>query len=874
MRRIVALTSLLALTACPGNGNGTDLPEGCITVNGSRGFQFLADAMTVTEPGDTVQLCGEITDTLVIDRPITFESPFNMDGAFTSLWTPPDNEPAIRIVEGGEVTMDGIYIETTRNGITVEEGGILDVSRTYIEVDNPGSYGIEIVNGEVTADTLIINQAFWGAIQNTGGTLTLRNSDLVNSFRWGVRLDNGATATIEDTLIGGTRISDETGENNDGWAVYVCDTCSVTMRDVDLESNILGGLYVNLGIADVEGGTWTGNFMGGWIDGGTATITDVDIIDPLQYGIVGLSGNVTLNDVRMDADPESSPFEDVTTSNLEGGYGLLAIDGEVTWIGGGATEFNGGGIFALGNQAAQLPLVLQELSIADNSAVGIQTSLADLEATDVKITGTVSVPDICQANFTYSCDWGLAAFQSDVDWVGGSIRDNDAMGAVIGDGPSDFTGIELANNGLYGIWSIQGVVNLADADVHGIGEIAVFGQDGSFITVDNTSFHDRDHVVSFGEPESENRFGFQAFEVLGVDSTVEVSNSTFRNGNNGIRVSGGSTLSVIDSSFRDYNENGVSAVSGSSMEIETTDFTGFGGNVISCSSTGSSTSVSRVNISDVTTVKSLFEFWQDGELTSSNLSEFTRPAMSMSSCSLEASRVTFTDVSSQAIDLSNVTVDELDRVTITGANIAVAEGRIAEPAIDVVWNSAAPEFSASDVTITGVPAGTAMRLQSVFEVPDGIASEVRLEEITIGDAEGIGGVGLDLTGLTDFAMSEFTITNTGAEGLIARTTNGTLGSEDGPSTISGTGANGLFLDDSRLVVSNVDVTSSTTDGVRVTAGGSSFDTVSISGAGGFGMSCVTGPEVPVCTNVTAAGASGEHDGCGACFGEEPAPTTP
>ncbi|MFT6142657.1 MAG: hypothetical protein ACJAZO_000020 [Myxococcota bacterium] len=873
MRSVIAIVALTALAGCPGRGNGTDLPEGCIMVNGSSGFEFLADALTTVEDGDDVQLCGEITDTIIIDRPLTLSSPFNMEGQFTSLWTPPDNEPAIRVVEGGQVTLDGIYIDTTRNGITVEEGGVLDIQRSFIQVQNPGSYGIEIIGGTVTADNLVINEAFWGAIQNTGGELTLTNSDLINSSRWGVRLDNGASATISDTLIGGTRISDETGANNDGWAVFVCDSCSVVMNDVDLQSNVLGGLYVELGIAEVNGGEWLGNFTSAWIDGGTATITDVDIVDPIRYGVVSLSGNVTLNDVRMDADPEASPFEDPTTNNLEGGYGLLAIDGEVTWIGGGAKEFNGGGIFAQGNQAAQLPLVLQDVSIAANATMGIMTTMTDLEATNVKITGTRSFPEICQANGTFSCDWALGGFQSDIDWVGGSIRDNEAMGAIISDGPSDFTGLELANNALFGIWALQGVVNLIGADIHGSGEVALEMMAGSFLTIEDSIFHDRDDVSVFESGELEFRTAFAATEIEAIGSTVEVNNTTFRSGNRGIfgfqdfTSGNGSNLIITNSTFTDYNRFGAQVSgAGSVLEVDTVTFQNMGGDAIVCSGDAEA-ALTRVDFLGITKAQNVFETWRDGVLESSSRSTTNLPAIRGNRCQLEASRMTFEDLEGPAIDLNEGTIDELDRINIRGANLGLEPGVFVQPVIDVTWSFEPPEASISGLNISGVPSGVGLKMTSSTPAQDGIASEVRLDGISVGDANGHGGMGIELQGLTDVELTDFSVTGAQGIGVSLTSVAGIIGSEDADSTIVAAAAEGLLIQDSTAAVSFLTISAAAGDGMRVIGGTPTLANVTIDTAGGYGMSCLTDAAAPTCTDVTSDGTSGEHDGCLACFPE-------
>lgn len=861
MRPTASLLALMALAGCPGGGNG-GLPEGCITVNGSGGWAFLGDALTQTEPGDTVQLCGEINETVVIDHPLTFQGSFNAQGQFTNLWNAPDNEPALHILDGGAVTMDGVYIETTRNGITVEEGGTLDISRSFIQLDNPSSYGIEIVGGTVNADNIVINEAFWGAIQNTGGTLTLTNSDLVNAYRWGVRLDDGATADIRDTLIGGTRIRDETGEFNDGWAVFVCDDCSATLTDVDMQSNVLGGLYVELGTAEVSGGEWLGNFIDIWNDGGTVTASDLDLLDSIQYGLVAQAGTTTFTDVRMDGDPENGRFENPLTGSLEGTWGALVFDGEMTWTGGTIREQNGGGIFAQGNQAAQLPLVLNDLSIADNATAGVQVSLTDLEATNVKITGTRSYPDICydDVNFAYNCDWGLAAFQSDIDWIGGSLRDNELLGAVISDGPSDFTGLELANNELWGIWSLNAVVNLIGADVHGRGSVALEANQGSFITIQDSTFHDRDHESVLVSEPYEFVYKLEAYEVEAIDASVEVSNTVFRDGNNGLAAFSGSELTLTDVVMDGYNNQALRA-SGSTLDVDRTDLTRIGGDAILCSG-NAEVALERTSISDARKVVFSSETYIDGELSASNDTEVSRPAIRGTACNFRASRLTLADLEGQAIDLTDSAIDELDRVTITRANTLVPATATPQPAARFIWTSTAPELASSDLSIEDVRAGDALHLERTAE-NESDTEGVSVSEFSIANVAA--GSGVRAVGLLELELVDFTVQQTAGDGVVVANSIGSVRGQEQTSAISQTGGAGLSLTDSLLSVSNLAIGESAADGVLLSGGEVTLTEVLVEQAGGYGMSCTTDPAWPVCTDVSASGAAGEHDGCDACF---------
>lgn len=468
MMRVWWMASLSLLAGCPNGPGGFQWERGCIEVDGKGGWLYLEDALTQAEDGSTISLCGDaIVTTITVDRDITIEGPLDPRGLI-SQWRGVDNEAAATVVAGGSLTVRNVAVFTSRNGFTVEEGGDLLLERVLVQVDQPGSYGIENLGGDVTVDTSAIVDAYWGGIQSNGGTVTVRDSDIVNSLRWGVRLEDGATADITDSLIGGTFISDESGENNDGWGVYVGDGSVATLTNVDLESNVLGGAYVNLGTLDVVGGTWTGNFIGGWFDGGTATLTGVEVIDPLQYGVVSLASTVTLDDVVFDADPASSPFEDPTTGNLDGGYAIIQFDGEITWTGGAAREFNGGGYYGGGNASAQLPVVLTDVSFEDNAGLGIQVELGDVTATDVKVTGTGN-PENCLLDGRTYCGWGFAAFSSDVTWNGGSIRDNAEVGFLMSDGPAEVAGLELRDNGAFGIWATSAVVNVTSSEVTGDG---------------------------------------------------------------------------------------------------------------------------------------------------------------------------------------------------------------------------------------------------------------------------------------------------------------------------------------------------------------------------------------------------------------------
>jgi hypothetical protein len=295
-------------------------------------------------------------------------------------------------------------------------------------------------------------------------------------------------------------------------------------------------------------------------------------------------------------------------------------------------------------------------------------------------------------------------------------------------------------------------------------------------------------------------------------------------------------------------------------------FERMGGDTIVCSGDAEA-ALTRVDFLGITKVQNIFEVWREGVLESSSRSTINLPAIRGNGCQLEASRMTFENLEGPAIDLNEGTIDELDRVNIRGANLGLEPDVTVQPIIDVTWSVEPPEASLSGVNISGVPSGIGLRMTSTTPAEVGIATEVRLEDISVGDVNGHGGMGIELQGLDDVELTEFSVTGAQGVGVSLTAIAGLIGSDAADSSITGTMAEGMLIQDSTAAVSYLTISGAGADGLRVVGGAPTLANVTIDTAAGYGMSCLTDAAAPTCTDVTADGALGEHDGCLACFPE-------
>jgi len=920
MRSCAAFPILLVLTAtaCKRNQDdtGSQYEPGCITVDGEGGYRYLADALEVAGSESSIRLCAaDVEESVVVSQDVTITG----SGAGVTHWFAPTNQPAMVVASGVDVTLVGVQIVSTRNGITVEDGGALTVEN--VEIAEAGSWGIEATAATVTATGLVVEGALWGGIRMDGGTLDLDTSRIDDCVGWGVLLEAGATATLTDDTLRQTFLSDESASEWDGWAVGVKGGSTVDIAGGHLDGNVLGGVYAEgLSAVTLDGVEADGNYFGLWMENSTLDVANTVIDVPEQYAILAIAGStVTLTNVQLTADPETSPYED-DTNYLNGGYGLLTQAAEsVTITDSVISGFNGGGFYVVGTVTENMPLALTNTVVTDNGGQGGIFQWADLTFTDVTFSDTRNYDELCVADYTWSCNWALAIFQGDVTWTGGGVTGSDDMGLVMQQGSATLEDLDISDNETYGLWVIDSALDVTSTSFSGWGDTSIQIQSAVGL-LDDVSFSGRDFVYVYTYDTTEYRYYGEATDITAYDSTVVIQDSTFADGNDAIDASS-TEVTVHDSAFSGYTGYGLD-VYGGSLEVLRTSFDGMGRYTLYCFG-DAAVDFDTVTLSDTVTTVDRQETWTDGSLVGEYEWSNPGPVLYASGCGMDLENLVIDGATDQAIDLYN-SATEIDGLVVTDVATAQTDG---EPAVEIRYTSGTASVWLNEVEVTGVANGPAVKISGYAGL---VSPSVTLRGLKIGienddEVSGVAGDGVVLDTLVgdapeDIQLHEFDIANTGGAGIrvtgataeidgvgldpnytgtITDATAAGLHAENGGVTardltvadagaaglrfqggthdvqdiaVTSPAAQGLYAEDASLTVKNVTVADAGASGFLFHGGTHDVQDVSVTSALLYGMECPTDPPDPpedvpeftTCTHGDLLGTEGALSGCDAC----------
>lgn len=840
--------TLLLLAACGKDPIDTDdtsdtdtedpYEPGCITVDGEGGYAWLADALSVAEEGSVIALCQ-----ITVEETVTVDKAVSIVGVATP-WVPPTSEPAVRVVEGGDLTLDGVAITATRTGLEVEDGRLVlaDVS-----IEGAAQYGLKADDAEVMADGLTISGALAGAITASGGSLNLRGGTITDAVGFGLYLTD-VTATVEDTVITGTIFSGDGSSIEDGYGIDV-DGGSLDAARLTLTDNFLAGVEgidAELAIADT---TITGSYVGVWSDRSQAAITHVEIRDHLQYGVVALTTDLTLVDTDIETTPEGSIPH---TADGDGSIGVIGIDSDLAITGGTISGHNTGGVILQPQSRSTVALVMDGTTVSDNARFGVVTTSGTMDLTDVVVTGTRNDPSCLDEEGGYSCNMAVAAWLSDLTWSGGAVRDNEMFGLTALLGSAQVSGGEFTNNAEFGAFFQQAAVNLSGATFDDGGLYGIYLYDSSGVIRDST-FSNASAVSGSSWVDEgsgtlyEYEYYYEATDIYAYQGSVVIEDSTFTNGEQAI-TAGYGDHTISDVTITGYNQEGVYTFGDGSLAVERTRIEDIGGHAAYCSS--GALSLDHVAISDVNEVKSHTTSYVDGEVDWDSESTYTTNAVTAYSCTLDFEDVSITNTTDRAAYLDNCGL-ELDGVTIDRP----CQQQCYNAAVELRWLSSTPDAWLNDVTVTSVPDGHAL---SLLGHPDYRAGGyVELTSVQVGDGgtgEGVAEDALELEEITATA-SDLLIREAGQRGLVLNHAALTLTGGE----ITGTGSHGIAGSISDLTATGLVVSGTGGAGVYL-AGGTSSISGSVTGAGTYGMECVDAPTLSACPD-PVSGTSGSTLDC-------------
>ncbi|TNE91997.1 MAG: hypothetical protein EP330_03320 [Deltaproteobacteria bacterium] len=866
MRACCGLIGILALVGCKGDdgedtGEEITYPTGCIATSEGGSFALLADAVVASSAGTTITLCdGPFTETVTVSgKELTIE------GGVDTVWQAPVNEPALVLGEQADVTVSGLTIETTRNGVTTDASTL---TLTDVVFPSPGNYAVEGTASSVNATNVTVETPGWGAIRLSGASAMLTASALEVNQSTGnaVTLEQGASGDIRDSSFLESVCTND-GVNcleSDGWGVEITDGGSLNLVGNNFELGFLGGVRAESASVTSTDDVFSFNWFGMWIENGDLTANGTLVEYSTQYGILGLTMDADLTDVSVISEEWAGEYEvnDEDTdgdgvpdsqSTLDGTYGIVGFDTDLVGDGLEITGNNGGGIYLSTRLDTAVSLDLANSVIDDNAGWGIFALLGELTLSDVDITNTRRNEDFCVQGSTLQCDGGMWAAASDVTWDGGRISGNQFIGYIGIQNNHTLSNVVIADNEDTGVRVDAGALTMTSSEITGRGAFATVVSNGAVGSFDGLDVHDRSHdsLLSFTDGSSYRTY-YDGTDLLLTSATATIANSTFARGDTGIQVTGTTAaLTLEDSSFTDYNRRALYAYQGG-LDVARTTFTNVGGYVVYCSQ-GTFTGQSL----GFTGVPEYATHYVNTDATGSvTESEYTTAAAALynSTCTLDLTNVVMSDVVERAIYASSGST-QLDRFTVDGA------GASASTTEATVHLSNAADALLNDIDIRNVTVGHALR------VAGGTAgtSTVRVSELFVDGVTDGSAVYADSA--PDVRISGLAVANTSDAALRFEnstvTVDGTALASAG--TIDGAGAEGVSVTGGTASLSNLTIASPVTAGMLMSGGTDHvLSGATVTGAGTFGMVCDTTPSFATCESLALDGASGPHSGCDDC----------
>ncbi len=861
---LVLLALALALGACGGNeptdtedtgtpgDTGPTYEEGCITVDGTGGYAYLADALTVAEGGSVISLCAPVEEAVVVDKAVTIV------GTGDTLWIPPTNEPAAKVVEGGDLTISGVRVETTRTGFEAEDGRL---SLSNVSIDEVGTYGIDAKDSELELERVTIIGAPWGGVQTDGGSLVMRSSAVDGAFAYGLAMD-GTEAELIDSQVVHTMYTGDGTEVSDGWAM-TAHGGSLRLAGVEMVGNILGGVEALSTTLEVEDSTVHSSYFGIWIENTVATVTDTHVNLPLQYGMVVLgSRDVTLDGVDITTDPENSAMQ---TEDGDGSMGVIGVDSDLVIQGGLVSGNNGAGVYLTNANSTEVSLTMSDTVVDDNARFGVVTFNGTMEITDVVVSNTRN-DDLCLAeDGGYACNMGLTAWVSDMTVRGGAVLDNEMWGLAALLGSVDVEGTTFSGNEEFGLFAQQAALTVSEADFDGGGQYGLYLYESNGVVQDSL-FHNADHVSSSEYEDGEGRLieyynWYRAQDIYAYMGSLVVQDCTFEHGQQGIS-SYSTELEVENSTFTDYNQQALYYYGAGGNKLVATDVSidGIGGYAVQCSS--GKIELDRVTISDVNSIANRYESYADGELQYSSDYTYVTNAIYGYQCDLAMEDVIIEEVQGPTIYMygGSAASLEMDGVVLRdlGSSASTSRG-----AIYMDYSQATPDVWLNDVEISQVHNGHAFEIYGPTD-SSYAGGLVQLHDLSLGGGgeDTIQGSGLYLSRVDNLTVAGLEIAGTGGSGIYLDDAEGELigisSSLDG--SITGPGTYGLYASESVLVVSDMAISGSGASGIYASGGEVQLSDVSVTGAGGYGLECANDATV-LAFDSSFEGSSGSSSGC-------------
>ncbi len=878
--RTLPLVVALAF-ACNGGGTTDDDPDtdtgptyeaGCIAVSGdSFAYAFVDDALAEAAPGATITLCEDLSQAIVVSTEITIDATgFKL--------TPPVNESAVTVVDGGNLTILGATIETTRSAFVVEDGGTLTVQDAELAV--VPNYGVDVqAGGTATLERVNMTNPQWGGARVSGGTLTLRDSTISLPGDYGVLVERDGTATLEGNIIEQPTLRD-TAQTNlfdiGGTGVWIESGGTANLKN----NQILGPEVVGIsadsgGGLTLDGDQVLGGFAGVTVRDTPFSATNARVETYFGYGVLCVACvDVELHSVTIETDPDLSR---ASTPEVDGSIGLFGIEANFTITGTPeqpsriAGNNYAGALVSPQNGGSRADIDISDAVLDNNAAFGLAVYQGEANLERVSVTNTRNDDAKCNTDSGRACNMAVAYWGANGTIVDSEISDSQDWGLTVVNGVVDISGSTFARNEFVGAFAQQGSLFFEDTDFLEGKQYSLYLTSGASGTIDGSRFRDASYTSDFEYMSGENVIRqvshYQALDAVVFGSTLTVTNTPFENGQRGIQASGSGTtaeVTIVDSSWKNYHYDLLASFSQSVVSAQRVSFEDIGRYALRCSS--GDLRVDRATISGVTFSPYRFEYYQNGELVFDSTSEQYGEPIWTSTCSLRLDDVTVENSESIAAYLNNTSA------LVNGLTLRdVAKSRSSGGALLLQYTSpTVPSAYFSDVSIAGVQTLDAVRVSSWIDSATGRPSDgpISFTNLSIGgpdEADAIDGDGIDATNVADLLIDGLDIhqvgefgmrlTRAGAEitGVSSRRTGLIRDVRDAGVRIDG---NGTGTSPEKVVLQDLSISETRREGIVVTSGVHDVLGVTVTGAGSWGASCTLPGDLGVCDGSTFDGEDG------------------
>lgn len=839
-------------------GDGPDYESGCILVDGGGGYRYLADALTVAGPGATIALCeGTIEETITIDKSVTITGP----GPDLLVWNAPVNEPAVRVTGASDVTVGGFALNTTRNGIEVENATSVTISDVRFDsVANSGVRSGDSADLWVTGCTF--NAPANGGVQVDGGSARVEASVFNAPLGYAVNAIGGSQVTVASSTISDVLYTSTDNGVNDGFALWSLDGSTLI----------------------TDGNTLTNNFVHYFADEASMTLAN-DVVDGGLYGVFAAYGvltmdNVTLTEVYLSpiravtntdpvtlrnvsvlATPELVDTEEYDYANYFGGGITIASDALTTLEDVTVQGYNNNGILAIGAQDAP-ELVATRVNILDTGRRALTLYGGTATLTDVVVSGTTIYGSQDTPGQYNDQTPGLAVglWSSSVTWTGGGVYDTEDMGMINFSGSLTLDNFTLAGNLNYGVWNYQGAVFASGSTfTRSSGNAGLMNMYGD-LTVEGNTFDQNlePYVYEYTYDDGTGNMVTTRYEQLYYSQdiscldalTCNVRANTFTNGSHGVQISGGGDATIEGNTFTNYNSYviRVYSVTGGTVEVLDNVLTESGAYPIYCYA--STMEFENLTIDGVVGAAQEYASYTNGVEDYRVQYTSTGPAMYLSDCSIVASNLEISGATYHAL-YADDTALELYDTEVSGGSESGSSGY---GTLRVGYSGTAPALLASGLQIDAPAVGYGLQVASTASVDAGV---IVLEDVTI---SGGTSSGLSLESVRDAELSLVSVTGTALHGLAA--SDSTFILED--SLFEGNAGYGAWIDGAAGAVSITDTIfdDNVTGGVYLSDATATFIGNVANDNDGYGMTCATDLTLSACSgNDLSGNAAGEHSGC-------------